>query len=725
MGLLDILVLCAYFAVIAVIGFLCMYLVDDQEGFYMGDRKVGKWLQTFAAFGAGTGNHEPILVTSTTWTSGLSGIWSVFLYLFVTPFYWIVAVWYRRMRHITIGDWFEERYESKGLGAAYAVFALMFYMVFISILFSAISKVTSTLIEVKKVTLPLMEEPVAMELLLIPVICFFVILYGLAGGLKAAYWSDLMQGVFIILLSIILVPVGLSALVEQFGDPSTMNVLDGMSILHDRLPESYFQMFGGPRSGEFPLHYIVSLTLLTLVGVVVYPHFIAVGGGSADSENTARFSLVTGNFIKRFCTIAWAFTGLIVLALLAGNVELVTDPDKAWGLATRELLGPLGLGLVGLMVGCLLAALMSSADTYMLVTSACIVRNIYAAYVDEEASEKEYLLLGRITGFFVIAGAGVIAMFFMDVFEQFKFSLEIPILFAAPFWVGIFWRRANRTSVWVTVLFSAILFFVIPMLAPFLFPDLRTSDYLTKTNGVRIRNIKRKATKVDVAQRAAWERAREQARQKENRKERKKALDALGDPPPDAEVGEMITESFQTGGKPVFWTGSVKPDEGTELEVVRKEEEGNAILIVKRYQGPVRCTGRLNVGFLLYEAVGMNLEKMSDAMLETLRIPLRVFLPFLVLIVVSFFTPMNSKETLDRYYAKMKTPVREDPEEDRQAIRASYENPEAFADRELLPEWDNLEIQKPRTSDLAGFVVSFVICFLLVGLAAWLAGVGV
>ena len=41
--------------------------------------------------------------------------WSLvsLMWLFVTPVYWITAVWYRRMRHLTLGDWFVERYESK------------------------------------------------------------------------------------------------------------------------------------------------------------------------------------------------------------------------------------------------------------------------------------------------------------------------------------------------------------------------------------------------------------------------------------------------------------------------------------------------------------------------------------------------------------------------------------------------------------------------------------
>ena len=80
---------------------------------------------------------------------------------------------------------------------------------------------------------------------------------------------------------------------------------------------------------------------------MVQPHFIATGGGSAKSEDEARIGLVVGNFLKRFCTVGWAITALIALALLAGNAEIAANPDRVWGIASREILGPVGLGLVG------------------------------------------------------------------------------------------------------------------------------------------------------------------------------------------------------------------------------------------------------------------------------------------------------------------------------------------------------------------------------------------
>ena len=170
------------------------------------------------------------------------------------------------------------------------------------------------------------------------------------------------------------------------------------------LAEDIRFLFGGPSASEFTPLYIFSLTLIALVGIVVQPHFIATGGGTAKSEDEARIGLVVGNFLKRLCTAGWALTALIALALLAGNAEIAANPDHVWGVAAREILGPLKMGLVGLMLACLMAAMMSSADCYMIVTSALVVKNIYAPYVNPNASEKRYVMVGRLTGLLIILG---------------------------------------------------------------------------------------------------------------------------------------------------------------------------------------------------------------------------------------------------------------------------------------------------------------------------------
>lgn len=728
---IDYVVLIGYFVIMILIGLWAMRHVRDQEDYFMGGRGFGKLLQTFAAFGAGTGAHEPVQVGRTVWTSGLSGVWSALMWLFVTPIYWITAVWYRRMRHLTLGDWFVERYQSRAMGAAYTLFAIVFYMFYLSTMFSAIAKFAVPLLgfETGLFDLPLRYT-------LIPLIAGVVIAYGVLGGLTAAYWTDLVQGIFIILLSVLLIPYGLWLLCTQFGAAGSESMMEGFSIMHQRISPDYFSLFAGPSSGEFPIQYIVSLSLLGMVGIVVQPHFIATGGGSAKSEDEARIGLVVGNFLKRLCTVGWALTALIALALLAGSTEIAADPDRVWGVAAREILGPMNLGLVGLMLACLLAAMMSSADTYMIVTSALVVRNVYAAYINPNAEEKQYVFLGRMTGLLIIVGAAAVSLTYADVFGQFKMAMELPILFAAPFWVGMYWRRANRTAVWGTVFISLLIFFILPAVIPAVQPDLREHPMLATTTEVVTKSFERPATESDVSRYAAWQQARQELDDRFDPSEResdayKTQLKALGGSPPQAVLGEPIVITMKSGGESVFWREGVVPldDSGQvlaspTLELVSETQEEDGMLVrTERAVGRRRGSGSLNLDFLLYSLAGIDLSVVSKATLETLRLPARLLTPFLVLIALSYLTRREDQDVLDRYYAKMNTPVDPDPEADRRKLEAAYASPSSTEARKIFPGSD-WEFVRPTTTDWVGFLVSCLVCFLIIGLLTWLASLG-
>jgi SSS family solute:Na+ symporter len=84
-----------------------------------------------------------------------------------------------------------------------------------------------------------------------------VLVYGVLGGLRAAYWTDVIQGMFIILLSVLLIPMGLRALADEDArakgaDPQTVATVDGFRIMHERVPDEYFEIIKSPRGGEFP-----------------------------------------------------------------------------------------------------------------------------------------------------------------------------------------------------------------------------------------------------------------------------------------------------------------------------------------------------------------------------------------------------------------------------------------------------------------------------------------
>ena len=753
MAALDYYVLIGYFLLMIAIGIYCTYRVKAQEDFFMGGRGFGKLLQTFAAFGAGTGSSDPVNTGRTTFTNGLSGMWSVMYWLFVTPFYWITGVWYRRMRHLTLGDWFVERYQSKLMGAAYALFGLFFMMVYGAMLFSAIGKVAAPLMGFS--TFEFQGNEYNIEYLLVPVIAVVVLVYGIAGGLRAAYYTDLIQGLCIIALSIILIPYGLEKLVQTFGNPDD-GMMAGFKIIHERLPETHFTLFGST-SSEFPWYRLVAVVLINLVGIVVQPHFIATGGGSAKTETNARVGLVVGNFLKRFCTVGWVLTALIALTLFADSPELVEDPDRVWGYASKQILKP---GLVGLMLACLLAALMSSVDAYMVVGSGLVVRNIYVAYVNPRASETECIRVGRLTGIVIVAGAVTVSMTQgMDVFKLLQYTWIVPVLFAATFWVGMYWRRASTLGAWVTILFSATTIMILPKALPIADEGLRENqdyalyiDYLRKeeTRTASPSDVSRRKTerdrwdKVSKAAADAKELANtalksmktvndadssqvKSLQEKLTDYETKRAaLKKLGGKPQELKAGQEYTITVNLGGKSIFWTKGLKPvDPKAKLEEVETREDGWKVL---RYPEGTEFTGagdfRLDNVLYLLMLKKEGMQKLSSPVLATLELPAKIVLPFLVMIIFSFITPRNSKEALDRYYTKMKVPVLPDPAADERQLDEAYANPDQFKHKKLFGPNSSLEVSTPTMTDVVGFVLCFAACFGIIWLALFVANLG-
>ena len=144
---------------------------------------------------------------------------------------------------------------------------------------------------------------------------------------------------------------------------------------------------------------------------------------------------------------------------------------------------------------------------------------------------------------------------------------------------------------------------------------------------------------------------------------------------------------------------------------------------VEKATGSVIGNGAFNLDFLIYSLMGIDLSRVSKATLETLRLPLRLLAPFLILVGLSYLTRKEDEEVLDRYYAKMNTPVDPNPELDKRKLESAYANPKSTTLRKIFPNTD-LEFTRPTTMDLVGFFISCVVCVLVIGFLTLLASLG-
>ena len=500
-------VLAAYFVVVLAIGLWSLRRVKDMADFFMGGRRFGKVFMMFFAFGAGTSSEQAISVVAGAWRVGLAGIWWQFLWLWATPFYWIVAPVMRRMRALTTADFFEARFNTS-TATLYSIYGIVMAIVFIAGgLFSSgkmINALTGGELDVVAADLDIQlpeakwdEEAkgfttgtrrmAGYEFAILAMTVLFVT-YGMAGGLGAAIITDFIQGVLTITFSFLLLPFvfdmigGFGALHTQ-GDvkPGMFDLIASADIARalDREPITVF--------------YILMLSTTGLAGIVVQPHIMGVCG-AGKTEFEGRFGFTVGNFLKRFCTVAWTFTGLACIAWYLGDASPLKDSDdpadraayaaitarvspeyddlpeedrkridaedkafsdELFGRAAYDILPTILPGLVGLLMASLLAAVMSTGDAQMVVGSGLFTENIYKRFLWRNGSPGHYLWVGRIAGLLIVALALVLQATFTDVIDALKVIIKTPAAIGISLWFGIVWRRWTTAAVWLSTLAAA------------------------------------------------------------------------------------------------------------------------------------------------------------------------------------------------------------------------------------------------------------------------------
>jgi len=422
---LDIVVLFGYLVMLVAIGVWSSKYVKSTGDFFIGGRRFGKIMTMMFNFGTGTHSDQAVGVISKCYSVGLAGIWYQWLWLMVTPFYWLIGPVLRRLRVVTTADYFRVRY-NQSVATLYAVMAIIILML----------NMGTMLLGSGRIIEAISGGYVSFPLAVFGMTVLFLI-YGIAGGLVAAIVTDFIQGILTIILSFILLPF---AIIK----------VGGFSGLHERLSGASTDMFSLVTPGEITVFFIIVTMVNALINWAVQPHSMLMAS-ACKTEMESRIGVCYGNFIKRFCTVAWAFIGLSCIALFPS----LDNPDHAFGLAARELLPA---GLVGLLLASVLASVQSTCDALMVTASGIFTRNIYKVYFTKEKSDRYYLFVARAISLFVVIGGLLFAFFLSGVVTALELFWKLSALMGIPFWMGIFWRRANPTAVWASFISAAAVF---------------------------------------------------------------------------------------------------------------------------------------------------------------------------------------------------------------------------------------------------------------------------
>lgn len=425
---IDLIVVLIYLVGIGSLGIYQAVKIKSSGDYFAGGRKFSKWLMVMHALGTGTHADDPVGVTGAAYQRGLSGIWYTFVYLFVTPFYWLMAGLFRRSRFITTADFFKARF-GKNMALLYAIMGVLTFAVNIGTL----------LVGTGKIAPAVTQGMITKEMAIVAMTLVFVA-YGFAGGLIATVVTESVQGLLIVVMSLLLVPFGLAK-------------VGGFSGLHNTLTPDKFSLHA---PAELTIPWIIVGSIMMLIGIVSQPHTMEVCS-TGKTEFEGRVGFTYGNFIKRFCAMGWALTGIIVLAMtVKGVIPSLNEHHReaAFGVAIRTLLPP---GFTGLMLAAILAAQMSTLSAFMVASSALLARNVYKEHLNPAASDAHVLSLARWIGLLPVAIGFVFALYVSGVAQALTIFWGLATLTGVFMWFGVLWRRANTTGAWLSFLVMAII----------------------------------------------------------------------------------------------------------------------------------------------------------------------------------------------------------------------------------------------------------------------------
>lgn len=420
---MDWAMLVLYFVGITWLGLHAAKKVTGMADYVM-PRRFSWWMMAMHGFGTSTHSDEAVGVASKTWTTGLSGIWYSWNWLFVTPFYWWIAPMMRRFRAFTTGDVLECRYDGS-VTVLYAVVGLMKFTVNIGVMLYA----SSAFIEAASGGAISARWAIAIMTVLF-------VTYGIAGGLGAAIVTDFVQGLMTVAFSFILLPVA-------------MNAVGGLAGMKETIPTLITDknMFSLVAPGHIGWFYLLVVPLNLLLGVAVQPQNMGTcAAGRTEFEGAVGF--MGGNMLKRVCTVAWCLTGLAALAHYRGVID---HPDLVYGNMAREFLPAIMPGMLGLFIAAMLATVMNSCDSFMVAASALITQNVYKRALPGR-TDRHYLWAARIAGIGVVSLGLAFAFTVKGVVSGLEILWKANAMMAIAFWLGIFWRRATSAGAWAATL---------------------------------------------------------------------------------------------------------------------------------------------------------------------------------------------------------------------------------------------------------------------------------
>jgi sodium/pantothenate symporter len=339
-----------------------------------------------------------------------------------------LAIISRKIDGITINDFLRARYENKWVVIISSISILLFFMAYMVVQVIGGARLFEVLTGLDY----------SIGLLIFG---FAIIFYTVFGGFKTVALTDAIQGVIMLISSIILFFV-------------LKNAGGGMRNIMDTIYKIDPNLLTPTSGGAIAKPFIMSFWVLVGVGLLGLPQTTIRCMGFKDSRSL-HSAMVIGTFVVGFLMIMMHLIGVMGIAIIP-NEQL---GDKVIPILAIRNLSPI---LLGVFIGGPLAAIMSTVDSLLIQTSSTIVKDIYINYIAKEVDQKK---LSKISLFTTLT-MGILV--FTLAFHPPEFIVWLNLfalggleaVFMWPILLGIYWKKANSTGALFSMITGLIVYII-------------------------------------------------------------------------------------------------------------------------------------------------------------------------------------------------------------------------------------------------------------------------
>ena len=412
-----------YLLIVMAIGVLATRFSSRGLGeFFLAGRRLNSFVVALSAVSSGRSAWLIIGVTGMAYARGLSAIWAILGYTLVE--FWMflslaprLRQWTAQMDDITIPDFLASRFRDRShlLRWVAVTIIVLFMVTYIAAQFVGGGKAFSSTFDMSMTTGVLLTAAI-------------VLFYTLLGGFLAVSLTDVLQAVFM-LIGLVVLPV--KAILD----------LGGWQGLVERLQGNFSWMLDPWAIGVGALIGFLGIGL----GSPGSPH-ILVRYMSIDDPRNLRISALWGTFWNVVMGFGAVLAGVAGRAYFPQVAMLPNrDVENLFPTLAQEHLHPL---LFGLTISAVLAAIMSTADSMLLVAASGVVRDIYQKILRHgtEIAQERLVHYSRWTIFIIVVLAVLLGFYARELvfwFVLFAWS-GLGAAFGPVVILGLFWPKTNR-----------------------------------------------------------------------------------------------------------------------------------------------------------------------------------------------------------------------------------------------------------------------------------------